>query len=159
MEQSERAHLIQQYGSGPTMLRHAWDATPDEARQWKPAPDAWSAHEVVIHCADSETSAAMRIRMLVAEPQSTIIGYDQDTWATTFEYYQLSTDLAFATISAVRALTTELILRFSDDMWESSGTHSESGAYTAGDWLRIYAAHLHDHAEQIRANVASWNSR
>ena len=152
MEQSERAHLIQQYGSGPTILRHAWDATPDEARHWSPGRDAWSAHEIVIHCADSETSAATRIRMLVAEPQPMIIGYDQDAWVDAFAYNRLSTQLAFATISAVRALTTDLILRLSDDMWKSSGTHSESGAYTAGDWLRIYAAHLHDHAEQIRAN-------
>ncbi len=159
LNQSERKRLIQHYSLGPTALLEAWDATTDEARHWKPAPDAWSAHEIVIHCADSETSPAMRIRMLAAEPQPMIIGYDQDAWATTFEYHQLSSELAFATISAVRALTTEFILRLSDDMWESSGTHSESGAYTAEDWLRIYAAHLHDHAEQIRANVAAWQSR
>jgi hypothetical protein len=38
----------------------------------------------------------------------------------------------------------------SEDDWQREGTHSESGAYTPEDWLKIYAAHAHNHAEQIR---------
>ena len=37
-----------------------------------------------------------------------------------------------------------------DDDWARAGTHSESGRYTAEDWLTIYAAHAHNHAAQIR---------
>ena len=33
--------------------------------------------------------------------------------------------------------------------WVREGTHSESGRYTVERWLEIYAAHAHDHAEQI----------
>jgi hypothetical protein len=36
------------------------------------------------------------------------------------------------------------------DDWLRAGTHSDSGAYSVLDWLEIYAAHAHDHAEQIR---------
>ena len=32
------------------------------------------------------------------------------------------------------------------------------GRYGAEDWLRIYAAHLEDHAAQIDANVAAWKT-
>jgi len=154
-----RTQLIQQYSDGPAELRRAWDAAPDAARDWKPAPDAWSMHEVIIHCADSETAAATRIRMLASEPRPTIVGYDQDAWVTIFNYVQVSTDLAFAAISAVRALTTHVIRRFTDDKWKTSGTHSESGPYSAEDWLRTYAAHLHEHAGQIRSNLALWELR
>ncbi len=38
----------------------------------------------------------------------------------------------------------------SDADWSRAGTHSESGRYTAEDWLRIYADHAHNHAAQIR---------
>ncbi len=158
MDEGARNAMIDQYRNGPSELRRAWNAVPDEARHWKPATDAWSAHQIIIHCADSETAAATRIRMLVAEPKPTIIGYEQDAWAARFEYDLLPIDLAFATISAVRRLTTSVILRFTSENWESSGTHSESGPYSAGNWLRIYSAHLHDHADQIRAIVASWRS-
>jgi len=34
--------------------------------------------------------------------------------------------------------------------WQRQGTHSESGHYSAEDWLTIYAAHAHNHAAQIR---------
>jgi len=37
-----------------------------------------------------------------------------------------------------------------EEDWAREGTHSESGRYTATDWLNIYAAHAHNHAAQIR---------
>jgi isopenicillin N synthase-like dioxygenase len=38
-----------------------------------------------------------------------------------------------------------------------AGTHTESGRYSVEDWLRIYAAHAHNHAAQIRR--ARWGAR
>jgi hypothetical protein len=37
----------------------------------------------------------------------------------------------------------------SEEEWGRVGTHTESGPYGVEDWLRIYAAHCHDHADQI----------
>jgi hypothetical protein len=37
-----------------------------------------------------------------------------------------------------------------EDEWQREGTHTESGRYTVEDWLKIYAAHAHNHAAQIR---------
>jgi hypothetical protein len=37
-----------------------------------------------------------------------------------------------------------------DADWAREGTHSDSGRYTAEDWLKIYAAHGHEHSQQIR---------
>ncbi len=60
----ERDALIEQYAQGPDELRKALARVPKEALQWRPAPGKWSAHEVVVHCADSETNAALRLRYL-----------------------------------------------------------------------------------------------
>jgi hypothetical protein len=38
------------------------------------------------------------------------------------------------------------------------GRHSESGRYSAEDWLTIYAEHLEGHALQIESNVAAWRA-
>lgn len=43
-----------------------------------------------------------------------------------------------------------ILERLSEDDWSRQGTHSESGAYSVMDWLALYAAHDHDHADQIR---------
>ncbi len=37
--------------------------------------------------------------------------------------------------------------------WGRSGTHGESGHYSVETWLEIYAAHCHDHADQIARAV------
>jgi hypothetical protein len=158
MDKAERDRQIAAYGEGPAVLRSAWDTVPVDARMWSPTAADWSAHEIVIHCADSETYAATRIRLLAAEPQPVIVGYDQEAWVRAFQYDRLPVDAALAVIASVRALTLQVIEGFGDEIWGRTGTHTESGRYTAEDWLRTYSAHLHDHAAQIRANVESWKA-
>ena len=51
---------------------------------------------------------------------------------------------------SARATAAQLFDFMSDGYWLREGTHSETGAYTAKDWLTIYAAHAHNHAAQIR---------
>jgi hypothetical protein len=159
MTPEERMRLIERYARGPKAIRAAWEATPEEMRTWRPAPDAWSVHEIICHCADSEMGGALRIRMLAAEPQPRIIGYDQDAWAITFDYHNRSIDDAFAVIDAVRLWTAPLLTRITEEQWAKVGTHSESGPFSATDWLETYGNHLHGHVDQISANVQAWNDR
>lgn len=42
--------------------------------------------------------------------------------------------------------------------WQRVGRHSDSGRYSAEDWLTIYAEPLEGHARQIEANVAAWRA-
>ncbi len=156
---AERQILVEQYANGPTRLREALATVPADAMQWRPKAGEWSAHEVVVHCADSETQAASRIRVLVAEKEPVILGYDQETWARDFDYHAHPVELALAAVDAVRANTAALLRRLPERVWQREGRHSESGRYTAEDWLRIYAEHLEGHARQIEANVAAWRRR
>jgi DinB superfamily len=156
IEAKERYALIRRYAHGPTLLRRAFARVPSPALKWRPAPGEWSAHEVVCHCADSETNSYARIRYLVAEPTPVIQGYDQDRWAISLDYHHHPVASALATVAAVRANTTALIRRLPEDAWARKGTHTESGPYSAEEWLRIYAEHLEIHARQIDANVAAW---
>jgi len=158
MDRSERERLVQQYAEGPARLRGALAGVPREALKWRPAPGAWSAHEVACHCADSETSSYSRIRFLAAEPDPLIQGYDQDRWAVTLDYHNHPIEPALAVVDAVRANTAVLLRRLPEDVWTRAGRHTESGRYTAEDWLRIYAEHLEGHARQIEDNVGRWRA-
>jgi hypothetical protein len=155
----ERERLIEQYAAGPARLKAALETVPEEARKWRPAPAEWSAHEVICHCADSEASGALRIRYLAVEPEPLIVGYDQDAWAIELDYHSRALEPALAVVEAVRANTVPLIRSLPDAAWRRSGRHTESGHYTAEDWLRIYAVHLEDHARQIKRNLAAWRDR
>ena len=158
LDRAQREALIRQYGEGPARLRAALATVPPEAMKWRPAPKEWSAHEVVCHCADSETNSYARIRYVVAEKDPVIVGYDQDVWAGVFDYHSHPLEPALATVEAVRANTLALIRRLLDEAWTRAGRHTESGRYAAEDWLTIYAEHLEIHARQIEANVAAWNA-
>ena len=158
MQADERRALIERYAHGPELLRETLARVPAKALQWRPAPGTWSAHEVVCHCADSETISSTRIRFLIGEEQPTIAGYDQDRWAQRFDYHALPLDLALRQIEQVRAWTTDFVQRLPDSVWLRTGTHTESGPYSAEKWLRIYAEHLEVHARQIERNLAAWNA-
>jgi hypothetical protein len=114
-----------------------------------PADGGWSARMVVHHLADSETNSYIRVRKLLAENATQIQGYDESTYAVRL-HYDRPIEASLAVFKAVRASTAELLDRLGPDDWGRAGTHSESGAYSVDDWLRIYASHGHDHADQIR---------
>ena len=159
MNPTEREGLIRQYAAGPARLRQALAKVPEEGRKWRPAPGEWSAHEVVCHCADSETNGAARIRYVVAEKDPVVLGYDENAWAVRFDYHSHPLETALATVDAIRANTAAVIRRLPDSVWAREGRHTESGRYTAEDWLKIYAAHLEDHAQQIEKTLAAWQAR
>lgn len=159
LEIRERDELIARYAAGPETLRAALAKVPAEALQWRPGPGRWSVHEIVCHCADSETNAALRIRTLAVEKDPLIVGYDQDAWAAELDYHAHPLPIALATVDAVRANTVPLLRRLSDKAWARVGRHTESGSYGALDWLRSYAEHLEKHSRQIGRNLEAWHAR
>ena len=158
MDSGQREVLIQTYADGPAKLQAAVAKAPEAMRKWRPEAGEFSVHEVGVHCADSETNSYGRIRFLVAEDDPTIFGYDPDAWARKFAYHDLPLDAALLTVEAVRANTVPILRRMSEEDWASAGTHTESGAYTADDWLRTYAAHLEQHTSQVQGVLAAWEA-
>ncbi len=155
----EREKLIQQYAVGPARLREALGKVPEEARKWRPGTGKWSVHEIICHCADSETNAAMRLRYLVAEKEPLIVGYDQDVWTKVLDYHRHPLEPALAAVEAARANTVALLHHFPEEAWGKVGKHTESGRYSVDDWLKIYAEHLEKHSGQIERNLSAWKVR
>lgn len=149
MTQEERQQLIAQYAAGYDEVTRALAGLTPAQLTAHPLPGKWSAAEIVQHLADSEMNSAIRIRKLMTEDAPVIQGYDQDFYATRLFYNERDLAPALALFQAARATSVQILERMTDADWQRAGTHSESGAYTAEDWLRIYAAHAHGHAAQI----------
>ena len=156
---AERQTLIDRYASGYQVLTAALAKVPKEAMQWRPGPKKWSAHEVIVHCADSESYAHVRLRILLGSQPPAIQGYDQARWAQVLDYHTLPVDTALKTVEAVRANTVPILRRMTDADWAIMGTHSEVGRYGTADWLKTYSEHLEKHAGQIERNLAAWRNR
>ncbi|HMV48767.1 MAG TPA: DinB family protein, partial [Blastocatellia bacterium] len=84
------------------------------------------------------------------EDKPVIAGYDEALYATRLFYNERDIAPALEAFRGARATTVQLLERLTEADWQREGTHSESGRYGTEDWLRIYAAHAHDHAGQIR---------
>ena len=149
MEKDERDLLIAQYQDGYRVVADALLKVTPEELDARPAPQAWSARQIVHHLADSEMTGAVRLRLLLAEDRPAIKGYDQDEFARTLHYdrpYEASLEL----FRASRASTAELMACLTEAEWLREGTHTETGRFGLDTWLRIYGPHAHQHAAQIR---------
>lgn len=150
MTPEERHVLIKQYGDGYDEVIRALDNFPAESLGAHPIPGKWSAREIVHHLGDSETASAIRLRKLLVEDDPVIQGYDQDQFATRLHYNERDMAPALEAFRSARETSMQLLPMLSNNDWQRAGTHTESGRYTLEDWLRIYAAHAHNHAAQIR---------
>jgi DinB family protein len=150
MTPEQRNALIKQYASGYDEVVNALNNFPAESLGAHPIAGKWSAREIVHHLGDSETTSAVRIRRLLCEDQPVIQGYDQDDFATRLRYNERDMGPALEAFRSARATTMQLLPLLTEEDWKRAGTHTESGRYTAEDWLRIYADHAHNHAAQIR---------
>ena len=149
MDAAKRKELIDQYNDGYRVVAEALIGANDEELDARPAPGKWSAREVVHHLADSEMTAASRLRLLVGSDNPKIFGYDQEEFARRL-YYDRPIEASLDAFKTARRATSEILQRMTDADWaRAAGTHSEHGRYTAERWLEIYAVHAHRHAEQI----------
>jgi DinB family protein len=149
MHTNDRKKLINQYKDGYRVIAEALTGATEEELDHRPAPEKWSAREIVHHLADSEMTAAMRLRLLIATEQPQIVGFDQDEFARRL-YYDRPIEAAVDAFKSARRTTAEILERLTEEQWAREGTHSEHGRYTVERWLEIYAKHAHNHAEQIR---------
>jgi hypothetical protein len=147
----ERTRLLERYRTGTSDVEDALAGITDGELDRRPAEaDAWTPREVAHHLADSEAMAFIRLRRLIAEDDPLIAGYDEPEWARRL-HYDRPIAPSIAVLAAVRTASLQLLASLTDAEWSRAGTHSDSGPYSVMDWLRIYADHSHDHADQIRA--------
>ena len=150
LNEHDRANLLDQFRMGYAEVEAAL-AGITEAELDNPPPDGgWTARDVAHHLADSEATAYVRLRRLIAEDEPLIQGYDEPEYARRL-HYDRPIASSLAVLRGVREASLSLLESLTPAEWERSGTHEESGAYSVDSWLKIYANHSHDHANQIRA--------
>ncbi len=150
MNNEERQELIKQYREGFDEVSRSIEGLSEEDLRARPLPGKWTACEIVHHLADSEMTSAVRLRKLLTEEKPQIQGYDQEAFAKRLRYNERDLAPALEAFRAARSTPSHLLEIMTEEDWAREGTHTESGRYTAEDWLTIYAAHAHNHAAQIR---------
>lgn len=157
MSTEQRNIWIERYAAGFETVHSALSGFTLEMLTTKLFAGKWSAAEIVHHLADSEMNSALRLRKLLTEDFPVIYGYDQDIYADKLGYNEREINPALEAFRGARSTNLQLLQRLSEDDWQRAGWHTEHGPYTVETWLEIYAAHAHNHAEQILRLRAAFN--
>lgn len=156
MNPEERRKKIASYGSAYERLVSALDRFPPEMWQFRPAPERWTIHEIIIHIADSEANSYIRCRRFLAEPGSTVLGYDEAGWARQLRYHDQNPGDALELFKWLRRKSYTLIKDLPEAVWSNTVYHTENGVITLDDWLNTYEHHIPEHVEQMQANYDAW---
>jgi hypothetical protein len=158
MNSSERTQLVEIYGSAYDILAEAVWRFPREMWQFRANPDTWTIHEILIHIADSEANSYIRCRRFLAEPGSSVLGYDENRWARDLAYHTQNPDDALQLFRLLRKMSYNLIQNQPESIWSRTIHHSENGPMTMDDWLRVYARHIPDHVTQMETVYKIWQA-
>jgi|APFre7841882724_1041349.scaffolds.fasta_scaffold76753_2 hypothetical protein len=156
MTNSERRSKIAAYGAAHDLLMGALKQFPKEMWQYKPGPERWSIHEIIVHLADSEANSYVRCRRFIAEPGSRVLGYDENRWGDGLNYHGQDPEDALELFRLLRRMSYFLIKDLPDAVWANTVDHSENGIMSMDDWLGIYTDHVAQHIRQMQATHAAW---
>jgi hypothetical protein len=121
----------------------------------RPAPDRWSIAEIVAHISDTELVSGYRIRAILGQPGTQILGFDQDAWVTALHYDKRDLKNSYEQYRALRAANLALLKNLKPEQWKHEGMHSERGAESVETILRMMAGHDLNHFEQIERILAA----
>ena len=151
-----RSELLELYSRAYNDLISALEEIPKEMWLYKPAPNKWSVHEVLIHIADSEVNSFARARKIICEPGSTVMAYDENIWAVKLNYHDQSIEDSLELFRQLRMMTYNVIKNLPEETWQNFIIHPDNGKMTLDDWLKVYADHIPVHINQIKRNLNEW---
>lgn len=116
---------------------------------YKPAPEKWSARQVLHHLTDSEIVLAYRLRTLLADKQPMLKAFDQNDWAATLAPELEDLGLMAAVFEANRKLTVSLLRKIPPQLWDKKGVHEEAGEMTTLGLVVRNTKHCLSHLNQL----------
>jgi hypothetical protein len=152
---SKHHALIDKYEKGGEQLLLAIRGLTREDLLAVPIPGKWSTQQVVLHLMDSDLIAADRMKRVIAEENPSLIGYDENKFATNLHYEDQDAATAAKILDMNRKLFAPVLRKLPDSTFERSGTHNERGKVTLLKLLESYAHHLEHHIKFIHEKRAA----
>jgi hypothetical protein len=156
MTRDERREKLESFGRAPTLLSAELKRFPKKMWLFKTSPEKWCIHEVILHLADSEASAFIRCRQLIAEPGSPVLTFDPALWAGTLGYFHQSTKEAMEILRRLRRMTYQVLKALPEAVWFHTAEDPRDGKVSLERFLVIQERYIPDHLEQMRGNYATW---
>ena len=128
------------------LVRGQTDATLSR----RPAPEAWSAKEVVCYLRDAEEHLCGWIRTVLANDDPELVETaTADQWAEERQYARDHAGAAWQAFSGRRDETLDLLRGLDPAAWRRAGRHARRGRLTVDALVALIAWHDDNHLDQV----------
>jgi hypothetical protein len=141
--------LIEQYLTGPELLRHAIAGMSRQQLLVRPISGKWSTQEVICHLADYEFIYADRMKRVIALEEPVLLPGDPGLFAARLAYEQREVEEELAFMELTRRHMARILRALRPEDFQRRGIHSRDGALTLEALLLRVTAHIPHHVRFI----------
>lgn len=123
--------------------------------QKRPAPEKWSATEILAHLADAEIVVSWRLRSILGSPGTPIQAFDQDAWVAAGHYAKRDARKSLEQFRVLRDANLALYKNLTPQQWKHHGVHAERGEESVERIAQMMAGHDINHLEQVAGILRS----
>jgi len=131
-----------------------------DAARWSPAPEAWSAIEVVNHLADEEAEDfRTRLRLTLTAPEADWPPIDPPAWVKERDYASRQMAASIEIFRAERARSLGWLATLGSVDWHVEHVHPAFGSMSAGELMAAWVDHDLHHLRQLVELHHGWWAR
>jgi uncharacterized damage-inducible protein DinB len=145
--QGQDALKVQRSTAGK--LKRAIGGLSEKQLRWKPEPQRWSIVEILAHLSDAEIVCSWRMRVAIGANGTPIQPFDQDVWASVFQYHKRDAEGSLELFSVLREHNLTMLKNLPPQSWDNYGMHEERGKETIAHIVRMFAGHDTNHLLQV----------
>jgi hypothetical protein len=148
-EEIKVEELIEEYRRGYAMIREAIEGLTEEEIRYKPAPDKWSIHQILIHLTDAEIVSTHRQKKVLAEEEPLLISFDQNAWANYLGYDLLDREQHLLLFQLLRNSMLPILTNLIAEQSERIGVWPDGARFIFKELLEYRVQHVRVHLAQI----------
>jgi len=145
--------IIDVFETGGRKLRSAIAGLTHKDLLWVPPPGAgigrWSIQQVVLHLMDDELIWTSRMKLIIAEDNPQILGFDESKFAANLFPEEQDAQTAVEIIELNRGLFSTVLRNLHDAAFTRTGRHNDLGSFTLEQGVQWTIEHLEHHSLYI----------
>jgi len=143
--------LINRIADIPSRISRTVDGWSEAQLRQRPAPDEWSAADLLAHLRSSDDILSPRVYMMLVRDNPTLMAYEERKWAEVLGYASVDFHASLQAYILKRAELVNVLKRLTPEDWARTGVHEHSGSLTIEQLVNDMLLHEAEHCRQIEA--------
>ena len=148
---TDRAAAVETIATLPSHLRAAVSGWTDSQLDTPYREGGWTVRQLIHHIADSHGQASTRLRKTLTEENPTIQAYNEKLWAELPDDKSASVECSLVLLEGLHSRWSYLLHHLSEDQWQRTFQHPESGTWTVDAVTQLYSWHSRHHVAHVTA--------